>query len=477
VARRIFLGMKRSLIPVAAIACMAVPSCAQQPAPNQSTVQSIDARALETLVDSVMSRGMAAEHIPGAVFTLVQQGRVVFAKGYGLADVDAKLPVSPDSTIFRIGSITKVFTATAVVQLAGRGRLRLDRDVNEYLERLAVPRTYDEPVTATHLLSHTAGFDELPGVRQARSAEALLPLHEFLEDKLVRVRPPGRVTAYSSFGAALAGLLIEEVSGLPYEEYLRQNVWRPLGMHHTYITPGGTPVGYDYQNGVVTRAPYEWYHTAPASAINSTAADMARFMIAHLEGGGPILSERAADEMHRRHATMHPKIPGWTLGFQENDLNGERILEHGGDIAGFSSLLVLLPDRRTGFFVAHHREGANLRFTVEQAVLDAFFRDRRVAEKLPSPAGDAALAERFAGTYRWNIYCRTCASGAQQLPEFAVTANADGTITLTGKRWVEVSPFFFRSTDGKERLGFAADTTGRVMHLTGGSWKVMERVR
>jgi CubicO group peptidase (beta-lactamase class C family) len=457
--------------------CLAVPSCAQRPAPNQRQTAAIDPRALEALIDSVMARGMSAEHIPGAVFTLVQDGRVVFAKGYGFDDVEAKHPVSPDSTIFRIGSITKVFTATAVVQLADRGRLRLDRDVNEYLERLEVPKTYDEPVTAAHLLSHTPGFDELPGVRQARSAEALLPLHEFLKDKLVRVRPPGRVTAYSSFGMALAGLLVEEVSGLSYENYLRQHIWQPLGMRRTSITPGGSPVGYEYVNDAVTRAPYEWYHTVPASSINSTAADMARFMIAHLEGGGAILSERATREMHRRHATMHPKIPGWTLGFQENDLNGERIIEHGGDIAGFASLLALLPDRRTGLFVAHHREGSNLRFTVEQAVLDRFVPDSGEPEKLPSPAGKWALAERFVGTYRWNIYCRTCPPGAQQLPEFTVTANADGTINVNRRRWVEMSPFFFGSTEGKLRLGFAADSSGRVMHLTSGSWAVMERVR
>ena len=467
---RLFLAM--------GLACTAaIPACAQRPAPSPPNSLSIDVRALETLVDSVMRRGMENDHIPGAVFTLVQDGRVVFAKGYGLSDVEAKRPVSPDSTVFRIGSITKVFTATAVVQLADRGRIDLDRDVNQYLKRLQVPKTFAEPVTPRHLLSHTPGFDELPGVRLAPSADAVLPLHEFLRDKLVRVRPPGRVTAYSSFGAALAGLLVEEVSGQSYEDYLRQHIWQPLGMTRTYITPGGSPVGYEFANGQVTRAPYEWYHTTPAGSINSTAADMARFMIAHLEGGAPILSQQATREMQRRQATMHPMLPGWTLGFQQNDLNGERIIEHGGDIAGFSSLMVLLPDRRTGFFVANHREGSNLRFTVEQAVLDRFFPDRRPAEKLPAPAGSAALADRFVGTYRWNIYCRTCPPGRQQLFEFTVTANEDGTITTNGRRWVEVSPFFFRSIEGKLRLGFAADSTGRVMHLTGGSWAVAERVR
>ena len=460
----------RFLLAASLAACAPVP-------PSAQTTTAINARALETLIDSVMARGMADAHIPGGVFTLVKDGQVVFSKGYGFTDVEMMRPVSPDSTVFRIGSITKVFTATAVVQLADRGRLALDRDVNEYLKRLKVPSTYPQPVTAEHLLTHSAGFDELPGVRQARSSAELRPLHEFLRDKLIRVRPPGRVTAYSSFGAALAGLLVEEVSGLSYEEYLRQNIWQPLGMTRTSITPGGAPIGYEYEDDKITRAPYEWYHTTPAGSINSTAADMARFMIAHLEGGGAILSANATRDMHRRHATMHPLIPGWTLGFQENDLNGERIIEHGGDIAGFASLMVLLPDRRTGFFVAHHREGSGLRFTIETAVLDRFFPDRRPAEKLPTPAGAPAMADRFAGTYRWNIYCRTCPTGAQQLPQFVVTANPDGTIGLQNKRWVEAEPFLFRSLDGKERLGFAADSSGRVMHLTGGSWRVLERVR
>jgi CubicO group peptidase (beta-lactamase class C family) len=445
----------------------------------------LDRAALEQLVDSVLAARMEAEHIPGAVFVLVQDGRVVLQKGYGFSDVEARRPVSPDSTILRIGSITKVFTAAAVLQLADRGRIDLGRDVNSYLRRVQVPATFPEPVTPAHLLTHTAGFDEIPGVRLAPSREALLPLHEFLRERLVRVRPPGRVTSYSSFGMALAGLLIEEVSGGSYEEYLRRNIFESLGMSRTHVTPPehhlpDLAIGYEYEAGAHTRAPYEWYHTTPAGAINASAADMARFMSALLDYSGPaqarILSLDALRRMQQRQATMHPLIAGWGYGVQENDLNGQRIFEHGGDIAGFSSLMVLLPDHRAGFFVANHHEGANLRFTLQQALLNRFFPDHRaLAPPLP-PAGTRTSAERFAGTYRWNIYCRSCTS-PQRLPEYTVTANDDGSITLTGKRWIEVRQLYFRSADGKEHLGFAQDSTGHVMHLTGGSWKVMERVR
>ena len=445
----------------------------------------IDRAALERLVDSVLAVRMGAEHVPGAAFVLVQDGKPVLAKGYGVVDLDTRRAVSPDSTIWRIGSITKVFTALAVLQLVDRGHIRLDRDVNIYLRRLQVPPTFHEPVTAAHLLTHTAGFDETPGARLAPSRDAVRPLDAFLREHLVRVRPPGRVTSYSSYGMALAGLLVEDVSGLTYEEYLQRNVFVPLQMSRTYVTPpahlqSSLVTGYEYAGGAHTRAPYEWYHTTPAGAINATAMDMARFLTALLDRPAPasprLLSADALDRMQRRQVTMHPHIAGWGYGLQENRANGQRIFEHGGDIAGFSALLVLLPDHRTGFFVASHHEGSNLRFVLEQAILDRFFPDRRGLARPPPPNGARASAERFAGTYRWNIYCRRCTS-PQQLPEYRVTANDDGSITLIGKRWVEVRPLYFRSVDGKEELGFAEDSAGRIIHLTGGSWKVMERVR
>jgi CubicO group peptidase (beta-lactamase class C family) len=256
-------------------------------------------------------------------------------------------------------------------------------------------------------------------------------------------------------------------------------------MSRTHVTPPAhlqtsLATGYEYENGVHVRAPYEWYHTTPAGAINATALDMARFLDAMLDrpapAGARLLSTEALGRMQQRQATMHPLMAGWGYGLQENRTNGQRIFEHGGDIAGFSALLVLLPDHRTGFFVASHHEGSNLRFVLERAILDRFFPDHRGLAPPPSPSGTRASAERFAGTYRWNIYCRRCTS-PQQLPEYRVTANDDGSITLTGKRWVEVRPLYFRSVDGKEELGFAEDSAGRIMHLTGGSWKVMERVR
>lgn len=435
----------------------------------------VDAVRLAALVDSVFAAGMRRERIPGAAFVLVQNGRIVLAKGFG--------PFDPERTIVPVASITKVFTATAVMQLADRGQIDLDADVNRYLKSLQVPQTHPRPITARQLLLHTSGLDELPG-RRVRSARELIPLAHFLKTRLIRVHPPGFLTSYSSYGMALAGLLVEEVSGEPFEDYLQHNIWAPLGMTRTFISvPSGLradlATAYERDGDSLVVIPYELYQTPPASSIVSTALDMARFMIAHLQDGQfdgtRILSQSAAAHMHREHATMHRRIPGWALGFQVDDANGRYILEHGGDIGGFSALMTLLPSQDVGFFVVQHLEGGSLRFDVKRAILDRFFPDQRPVT-VPQPWRGRRL-DRFAGTYRASTFCHTCPDGGPFVQDFEVKANDDGTLTVWDTRWVEVSPRYFVSADGRRRIGFARDSTGRIVALTAGSWRTLERTK
>jgi CubicO group peptidase (beta-lactamase class C family) len=170
-------------------------------------------------------------------------------------------PVSAERTIFRIGSISKLFTATAVVQLADRRKLDLQNDVNRYLKKIKVPTTYPQPITAAQLVSHTAGLDEIRPGTQAPNSEGVLPLPAFLQTRLTRIRPPGEVISYSTYGITLAGELIEEVSGMSFESYLKTNIWQPLGMDRTSITvpesqASDLAVGYEYREGVNRPQPY-----------------------------------------------------------------------------------------------------------------------------------------------------------------------------------------------------------------------------
>jgi CubicO group peptidase (beta-lactamase class C family) len=448
----------------------------------------IDSRELASFVDTLIIAQMAKEHIPGAVFLLVQDGKVVYQRGYGFANVERIKRVDPETTIWRIGSISKVFTATAVVQLADRGRFRLTDDVNRYLTRFKVPATYPEPVTFENLLTHTAGFDEIrPGTR-AETAAGVLSLGDFLATRLVRLRPPGRTISYSTYGMTLGGYLVEQVSGLGFENYLSRNIWLPLGMTRTNIVVPDSlradlAQGYEYDDGANKLAEWEWYHTTPASSINATAADMGRFIIAHLQdgqyGNTRILSVRAARDMHRQHMTSHPKLAGFAYGFYEDHSNGERLLEHGGNVEGFSAQLTLIPARGIGFFIASQHEPASLRDVVQTALLNHYFPAPPPTPATPMP-GYGERAPRFVGTYELNQFCHTCGPDRREYPKIEVKANADGTISITGnpKPLVEVSPSFFRRVDGTGGgVAFRDDASGRVSLLAGDSWIVFERVK
>ncbi|MFL5558314.1 MAG: serine hydrolase domain-containing protein [Gemmatimonadaceae bacterium] len=446
--------------------------------------RSSDLPGLAQLVDSVVRSGMAAEKIPGAAVLVLQDGKVVLERGYGVADVASRRAVNPRTTLWPFASITKVFTATAVVQLAARGRVDLMSDVNRYLKSVRVPTAAWPPITLANLLTHTDALDELPG-RQAPSRSKVVPLDRFLRDRLVRFGPPGIMTRYGTYGIALAGVLIQDVSGLSYETYLDRNLFTPLGMRHTSITPpitGGDSIAtpYEIDDGKLKAIPPEWYATTPTSSLVSTVDDMARFMAFHLDtplqkNAEAVLPRKWIREMARQQATVHPAMPGWGYGWQQNDANGQRIIEHGGDIGGFASLLTLLPDQHFGILVVHHLEGSALRFKVKQAILDRYFPDKRVPLKGIARPKSELLA--YAGTYLANNYCRTCPDGETNAQRFEVVANDNGSLGLTGDEWREVGPLLFSSSDGKRRIGFMRDSSGLVTAVTAGSWRVIERAR
>ena len=450
------------------------------------TAQVLTADDLKKFAQTTVPELMREENIPGAVFVFVKDSQVLVQQGFGFSNLEEKKPVDASKTIFPIGSVSKVFTATALVQLSDRGKIDLKTDVNRYLTKIKVPNTYPDPITGAHLLNHTSGLDEIRPGTQAKSPNEILLLPDFLKQKLVRVHPPGLITSYSTYGITLAGLLVEEISGMSYETYLRKNLWQPLNMKRTHVsTPSNlaadVAIGYASEDGKIERVGYEWYHTIPASSIRSTGEDMGHFLLAHLQSGEyagqKIFSAEAAESMHRTQSTTHPKMPGWTYGFQEDDTNGLRIVEHGGDIAGFSTLMVLLPEQHAGFFIAHHLEGGNLRFKLKQKLLDRYFPDRR-ALKAPAPSPDPqGKLKKFEGLYRGNLFCHSC-KNPLEVAEVEVKSNQDGTITVWDDRWVQTSPLLFVRMDGKRKIGFQEDSkTGRILQMSAGSWKVMEKIK
>ncbi|MBI4559261.1 MAG: beta-lactamase family protein, partial [Candidatus Hydrogenedentes bacterium] len=239
---------------------------------------------LDAFLTPLLTRQLEELHIPGISFVLVKNGRILFMKGYGYADRDRKLPVDPERTVFRVASVSKVVTATAAMQLVERGMLRVDDPVNAQLKAFQIKETFRPPITLGNLLTHTAGFDESAIGRRARSAADLEPLGAYLAHSIPpQVFPAGTVLNYSNHGMALAGYLVEEASGVPFEKYMDENVFKPLGMtRSSFALPEALAqdlaLGYEYDDGVYTPRHYEYIKTIPSSMLVTTASDMARFM-------------------------------------------------------------------------------------------------------------------------------------------------------------------------------------------------------
>lgn len=444
------------------------------------------ATPFETFVDEVMAQQMADAHVPGAVVIVVRDGKVAFSKGYGFANLETRTPVDPEKTVFRIGSITKVFTATAVMQLADRGKLALDDDVNRYLPSWKVPATYPQPVTFARLLTHSAGLDEIAPGRRTNDPSAQIPLGEFLSTRIVRRLPPATIISYSTYNMALAGYLVETISGKSLRDWFTANIFAPLGMTRTSLgalpaaQQGDRAVGYAYTLRQHRPLPWEYFHTYPASDINSTAADMSRFMLAELAGGAlgdaRILSEASTRAMQRRQFGNHPSVAGIGYGWFESRIDGLSAVEHGGTMDGYAALVWLSPRENTGIFIAANIENSGFPVNVRDAIVDHEFPPKPQAAP-PVLATTKAAVARFAGSYRNDTFCHSCPALTRGfLPQATkVTANDDGTITLWGAKWAQVEPLVFRLTggrldNGEKVIAFREDSAGRITHFFNGTW-------
>lgn len=440
--------------------------------------------ALEKNIDSLISTRMISEHIPGVAFILIKDGEVLLKKGYGYAKLGSTVQkVHPDSTIFRIGSISKTFTATSLLQLVDKKKIKLHSDVNTYLKSIKVPNTFEKPVTPSHLLSHSAGFDEIGKGRVVYSRDKLIPLSSFLKSRLMRIRPSGVVPAYSTYGIALAGLIIEESSNLSLESYFKKNIWEPLGMNMTYIEVPDhlqrhIALGYEYENGKNIPQPWEWYHTFPASSINSTVTDMGKYMQMHLNFGSfnnkVILSKELASKMQKQQISVHPKVGGFGYGYYEKEWHGINTFDHGGDMLGFSSYMALSHEENMGIFIVHHHENANLRREVVSTIIKYFYptSDKFDPEKNLYPDSKAPL---FAGEYRWLSSCVSCPDNDKQQTSKLKT-NEDGTLSGFGRTFIQIEPLLFKSSDGERTMGFLRNKEGKIQYMSLGNVNVFEKV-
>jgi CubicO group peptidase (beta-lactamase class C family) len=454
-----------------------------------------DSAELEAFLDNLFAKDMGEHHIPGAAVSIVKDGKLFFSKGYGYADLENKTPVDPEQTVFKIGSVGKLFTWTAVMQLVEQGKLDLDADINTYLD-FRIPDTYPQPITLKHLLTHTAGFEDRWFEVFVWHAEDLTPPGEWLASHIpARVRPPGAAAAYSNYSADLAGYIVARVSGQPYEQYIQEHIFDPLGMAHSSAQSPLPPnlrahasLGYwDIGAGLQPVPDYPQYMgqsaMLPAGAHSSSVTDMARFMIAHLENGRysdadiperRILNASTVQQMRRTLYTPHPRILGNAYGFFEFNDNGQRTLGHSGGTLGFTTLLLLLPDQDLGVFVVYSNESGGILTTQHFGFQRAFFDHYYPApalEPIQPPADFAERAGQFVGTYRptRSAYTTLEKFGNLMSPPVEISDPGDGALLLNANgietRLVEVEPLYFRQLDGPLGVMFREDDRGRISSM------------
>lgn len=438
-------------------------------------------RFFDGLIPFALERGDLA----GAVISVVKDGEVLLARGYGRANLATGQVPSPDSSIYRPGSISKLFTWTAVMQQVEQGRLDLDTDVNRYLDFTIPPRD-GKPVTLRQLMTHTAGFEDtasgmFPATAAGVNLEAYLKAH-----MPRRIYDAGMYTAYSNYGCGLAAYIVQRVSGERFERYVDRHIFQPLGMRHsTFLQPVPAnleplqAIGYKTASDGVPKD-FEMINPAPAGGLSSTAADMARFMIAYLDGGGrdgaSILRPETVRLMFTRQHANAPGLNGMDLGFYDEDRNGQRIVGHAGDLNYFHSDLHLLLDARVGIFVSFNSLGNEagahvVRKEILRRFLDRYYpQPARPTVTLPNAADEAA---KVAGWYRstrrndsaLRLFYLIGQTSVSPQPDHTIVVGAFTDAAGAPLRWHAVAPLEYRDASGATKLRFVADTDGHIRYF------------
>jgi CubicO group peptidase (beta-lactamase class C family) len=464
------------------------PTAAQGPEAVTPTAPRLTAPDVEAWLDGYLPYALERGDVAGAVVVVVKDGQVLVKKGYGYADVKRRLPVDPDVTLFRPGSVSKLFTWTAVMQLVEQGKLDLDRDVNGYLD-FKIPPAFGKPITLRNCMTHTPGFEEV-GKNLFTDDSVHIPSNEaFLKEWIPnRIFPPGQVPAYSNYATALAGYIVQRVSGEPFEAYVEHHIFEPLGMKHaTFRQPLPPAIRQDMAQGYPAASedvkPFELVVAAPAGSLSASGADMARFMIAHLQNGrfgdATILQPETAKLMHGTPLTILPAVNRMVLGFYETNRNGHRAIAHGGDSFWFHSDLHLFIDDGVGIFISMNSPGKDGAAGPIRGALFEQFADRYLPAGAPTGRVDAKTAHEharmMAGTYESS---RRSASNfftvTDLLGPAKVVVNPDTTISLgfltalngQPKHWREREPFVWQEVNGKNVLGAKVEQ-GRVVMFSG----------
>lgn len=457
-----------------------LPELPEQEAVPATASGLVDPADLESWLDGFMPYALAQGDIAGAVVTVVADGEILLSRGFGFADIETRTPVDPETTLFRPGSVSKLVTWTAVMQLVDDGLINLDADINTYLDFEVTG--VERPITMRHLLTHTPGWGEQVRALIMDDPERLQPLGEYVRDNIpAAVYPAGEMPAYSNYGTALAGYVVAQVSGQSFDDYVDEHIFAPLGMEYSSLRQPLPTHLEDLMSSGYMRASdgegrdFEIVTPAPAGSMSASGNDMGRFMIAHLNGGEGLLSPETAEQMHTTADRKLPAVNAMLLGFYEQNRNGHRIIGHGGDTTLFHSNLHLYMDHGVGLYVSMNSSGqggatGRIRQSLFEGFTDRYF-PAEAEENLPTLETAEEHGRMLVGNYvisrraHQNFVAATALLGQP-----SVSMNADHEISLsiltdasgTPLRFREVEPFVWQQVNGVERLSARIGDDGRV---------------
>ena len=438
----------------------------------------LTAEDVNAWLDGKLPDALKNGDIPGAVVTVVKDGQVVTTRGYGWADTGASggqpVAVDPQTSLFRVASISKIPTSIAAMQLVEQGKVDLDADISAYLD-FEIERRFDEPLTLRHLLTHSAGFDEKGSLTKTTDLEAYVK-----NDPPAQVFAPGTTPGYSNYGMALAGYIVQRVSGQPFETYVREHVLEPAGMTtSTYEQPlpaglaGSLGPGYTSTGEEVS---FELMGDFPAGSLTVSAPDFAAFMNAQLSRSPKLLREETWEQMWspglgEERLGNRAKAGEMGLGYFDLSRHGRRIVGHGGDIQGWHSQFELYPEEKTGIFISYNGDGNdsdssnNLREDLAQGFADRYFPGDAV--KASGSKDSAERARQVAGSYvpSRTFWTTFLSAWMPAYSSVSIEHTGDGKLKVDKTQYVEVEPWVWRQVDGRGAIA-AQVKDGKVVSLS-----------
>ncbi|MDA1636038.1 beta-lactamase family protein [Bacillus cereus] len=371
----------------------------------------LNPKDVEAFTNKVIPEKMKKENAAGVALVVVKDNQILFQKGFGFSDKEKNTPIDPKKTVFRLASISKVFTASAVMQLVEQGKIDLNKDIVNYMGGLKYQNNMGEPVTMEHLLTHTTGFDYVdPRPEDIHYQENdYTMLKDYVEDNMPTVvRKPGDTYTYDNFASMLQGYIVQNLTNTPFYKYMAKNIFYPLEMHNssfvmTNFIKEKLATGYDANGDAIP-----FYQTRPTDmpqgSMFSTGSDVANFMIAQLNDGkfknNHILQKETVEDMQKTKFALHPKYPNMTYGFEffsPQSHNGQYVFGKGGNIPGFSSLMWLIPEHKIGVFVVTNKDSSALPVEVFDDFMNEYFPDKTKPEYLKPNEEEL---KKFEGVYR-----------------------------------------------------------------------------